>query len=220
MKNLMLKDIIIAKKSFWIGMIINAIFFMSWGYYGKLSIFINTICIIIFIFMYVEGSNLYDDLHKSYMIIASLPIKRSDIVKTKYIQVPIYLVIGEAEMIIIYFIMKYLEIYKYSPLCINFKIILINIIGILIYYAVYYPIYFKVGSRYTKNITSIIFMIVVLLPTIILKILKKHPNIDIAKSLMSFTNYKGILIILLCVISAFIVSFKISQSIYIKRDLQ
>ncbi|KEI04027.1 ABC-2 transporter permease [Clostridium botulinum] len=220
MKNLILKDIIIAKKSFWIGMIINAIFFMSWGYYGKLSIFINTICIIIFIFMYVEGSNVYDDLYKSYMIIASLPIKRSDIVKTKYIQVPIYLVIGEVEMIMIYFIMKYFKIYEYNPLCINFKIILINIVGILIYYAVYYPIYFKVGSRYTKNINSSIFMIVVLLPTIILKTLKKHPNVDIVKSLRLLTNYKGILIVLLGAILMFIVSFKTSQRIYIKRDLQ
>ncbi|ABK62077.1 hypothetical protein NT01CX_2432 [Clostridium novyi NT] len=164
------------------------------------------------------GSNGYDDLNKSYVMIASLPTTREKIVKSRYIQVLLYLIIGGMLIILTNTVLKLLNI-------VSLKIIYINLIGLLLgsifvflYYSLYYPLYFKLGNKYISNINQMIFVLMILSPSLILKILKKHPEINMTKFIVEF-NIKGLVFILIFSVILFLISNKVSQNIYKNREL-
>ncbi|KGM96328.1 membrane protein [Clostridium novyi A str. 4552] len=218
MRSLISKDIIIAKRNIIIAMILCTIFSISWAYSKEISGVLNILSLATFVSICTQGSNGYDDLNKSYMMIASLPTTREKIVNSKYVQVLFYLIIGGILIILTNTILKLLNI-------VSLKIIYINLIGLLLgsifvflYYSLYYPLYFKLGNKYISHINQMIFALLILSPSFILKVLKKHPQMNITKFIMEF-NIKSLIFILVFSIIVFFTSSRISQNIYNNREL-
>ena len=218
MRSLISKDIIIAKRNIIIAIVFCIIFSISWAYSKEISGVLNILSLATFVSICIQGSNGYDDLNKSYVMIASLPTTREKIVKSRYIQVLFYLIIGGMLIILTNTVLKLLNI-------VSLKIIYINLIGLLLgsifvflYYSLYYPLYFKLGNKYISNINQMIFVLMILSPSFILKILKKHPEINMTKFIVEF-NIKGLVFILVFSVILFLISNKVSQNIYKNREL-
>lgn len=218
MRNLILKDFIIARKSIVSAIVICTMFFMFWVHLKKVSGVLNILFLATFTSICIQGSNGYDDLNKSYVMIASFPITREKIVKSKYAQVLFYLIVGGIFIILTNIILELMNIVNLNTVYINLIGTLLGSVFVLLYYSLYYPLYFKLGNKYISHINQMIFIVLILSPSFILKVLKKYPEINITKFITEF-NIESLIFILVFAVIVFFTSSKISQKIYNNREL-
>lgn len=218
MKSLMLKDFIISKKNILIAIVYLVILSITWAYSKEIAGVLNMLSLATFVPICTQGSNGYDDLNKSYMMIASLPTTREKIVISRYIQVLLYLILGVGIINLIGVYMKLFSVGCLDIIYINSITLTIGSVFVILYYSLYYPLYFKLGNKHVCYINQIIVIALILSPSLILKVLKKHPEINMTKFIMEF-NAKGLIFILVFSVIIFCISNKVSQNIYKNREL-
>lgn len=218
MKSLMLKDFIISKKNILIAIVYLVILSITWAYSKEIAGVLNMLSLATFVPICTQGSNGYDDLNKSYMMIASLPTTREKIVISRYIQVLLYLILGVGIINLIGVYMKLFSVGCLDIIYINSITLMIGSVFVILYYSLYYPLYFKLGNKHVCYINQIIVIALILSPSLILKVLKKHPEINMTKFIMEF-NTKGLIFILVFSVIIFCISNKVSQNIYKNREL-
>ncbi len=218
MKSLMLKDFIISKKNILIAIVYLVILSITWAYSKEIAGVLNMLSLATFVPICTQGSNGYDDLNKSYMMIASLPTTREKIVISRYIQVLLYLILGVGIINLIGVYMKLFSVGCLDIIYINSITLMIGSVFVILYYSLYYPLYFKLGNKHVCYINQIIVIALILSPSLILKVLKKHPEINMTKFIMEF-NAKGLIFILVFSVIIFCISNKVSQNIYKNREL-
>ena len=118
MLNLVIKDILVQKKIF-IASILYIIFFVI--AFQSLGMGMYTAAIVAIVYLMVSGGFAYDDKSKSDIMLNSLPIKRENIVMSKYISLFVYIAIGTIAYIVVTFVISLLNTpIKTYP--VNFKI--------------------------------------------------------------------------------------------------
>ncbi|MBV4431168.1 ABC-2 transporter permease [Clostridium tyrobutyricum] len=214
MANLILKDILIQKKSFITGIICSLPILLN---FRNLGASIYTFLPILITFVFITNAILYDE--KAEILLNSLPIKRIHIVSAKYISIFLFTLIGIITMFLLVNIIKFLGTTN-LPISMNIENIFISFVLSLILNCINFPLYFKYGYLKARFIPLILIFGVFFLLSSLDGILHKYINYEFI--VINLNNMPQIIlnsiIILICFI-VFIISFSLSCNIYKNKDL-
>jgi ABC-2 type transport system permease protein len=97
MFNLLIKDLLIQKKSLWyllFYILILLLVFTSTSMDGDIAVVLYATCTCFIGYLLIAGACSYDEQNRSEVFLNSLPITRKDIVLSKYLSIFVYTVIG------------------------------------------------------------------------------------------------------------------------------
>lgn len=170
-----------------------------------------TFGIIGIVFILIVSCIEHDGRDKSQVILNSFPIKRSDIVKEKYIILIVFILISSILFFLLTNIIKVVS-HKTDGRAIGILDIIVAIDILLIFYSIYFPLFFKFDSNNVFN--SILFILVLIAPKILVKVFDRR-ILDMVESLNS---YKVSIVILIFSIAIYCISLQVSKHIYLKRE--
>lgn len=219
MLNLVIKDFKIVNKRIYLiilyALFISALFqkTLSAGTAYLFGIFIISYGF----YLYSSG---YNDRYKAEVIWNSLPVKREQVVISKYISVVISIMLGFCIILAGMVLLKPvgLKIERYPDL--NDFTIEFIILGTL--YSILFPIGFKFGSKVTNTVSQIIMLSIILLPNLLVTYVKKHPDNNFAAAVIKFLINgpgKANTYLLLAMTLLLLFSLILSIIIYKKRDI-
>ena len=166
MFNLLIKDIIVQKKTFWYLLFYIPVLLLvlsSTTMAADIATALYATCTCFIGYLLIAGACSYDEQNRSEVFLNSLPIRRKDIVLSKYLSIFVYAVIGLAAGTVIVMINNIFglgEIVRYPA----GKDLLGALCGIVIIGATYYPLYFKLGSIKTRLMNVIVILAIFLIP--------------------------------------------------------
>jgi ABC-2 type transport system permease protein len=216
MLNLILKDIIVQKKTIFFGLAYilgMALAFSGSG--GTAAYFASMLALC---YLLIQTPCAHDDKNRADYLFNSLPVSRGAIVTAKYLSVLFYVAIAIVEYMIVYVLVKVTSL--------PFTLVMINLEGIVgvlavaaLFAAVFYPIFFKFGYMKTRYINVAIFAAFFGMGSILLASLKDNTMFQsLSASLDSQPAWLvgcGIVGIILGIV---LVSYLLSLQFYKRRE--
>lgn len=142
MLNLIIKDILIQKKTLLYAFLYTIVAATGFFTMNDSGIFLYVLSPIGITYMFIYYAANYDDKNKSEIILNSLPLKRDEIVISKYISAFLFASIGIIYSILIDFIGRK------TGLLHTMSISLLDIVSVIAFVcilsSIYFPVYFKV----------------------------------------------------------------------------
>lgn len=215
MLNLVFKDILIQKRSFYTTVLFYPLFVilafqgMPEGMFIMGSFFVA--------YILVFGAFAYDEKARSDVFMLSLPVKKGDIVKARYLSFIVFTILGTLIMCI------YINIAKMLSIDINLgeismtKVIL-NMLTIIIIYSAYIPIMYKYGFSKTRVISVFVFIGLGTVLSLAGSILSEGSGLNILNTLISGPIWITSIISILTAILALFISINISIKVYSNRE--
>jgi ABC-2 type transport system permease protein len=221
MFNLVIKEFLVQKKTMLYGLIY--IIFSAFAFQNVMPNggAIYTISPYVIVYLFVVYSCGYDDKNKTDIIFNSLPVKRDDIVISKYLAVFFFAAFGIICSAVLGLFATYTGIAGINRL-ITANDIVIVLSGGLIFTSIFYPLYFKLGMIKMKFVNIFLFMILMFFPSFLAEYAASHPQsaaVIYITSLLS--NTPAWVLQWLLLIAAFImllISVLISIHIYKNKD--
>lgn len=213
MFNLAFKDIILQMKYF----ILSILIVLGLSLLNRNAFFI--LCIpAAAVYMGVAYSCMYDDKNNTEIIFASLPMKRSSIVLSKYVSLLYFLIISVFFTVIFLSVVKMSGFMKVST--INSEEMIASCIPAVLLASIYFPIYFKFGYMDSKYIAIGLFMFMFFAPSLLLSSASIKKNFFQAliyiKNKPVFTIDAAMILLIAAIM---IISALISVNIYKNKDL-
>jgi len=221
MLNLVIKDILIQKKTIIFALLYAAfvLAFFSTIFPSGFGLYVMSPMIITY--LYITFAVQYDDKNNSEVILNSLPLKRSDIVISKYISTFVFGSIGIICSILVDVIGKVTGLSTFIGSISLLNIVLVTS-AICIFSSIFYPVYFKFGVAKMKIFTVVIFMIIFFVPMNVISYMSENPNnVFVHEFNLFINNTSSLTINSLCIIIGlifFMVSLRISIHIYNNKE--
>lgn len=165
MLNLILKDILIQRRSFLIGFTYSLFIlfiFKSNTFAQENGKFIIGVVSIAYIF--ATYSIEYDEKNNCHSMLNSLPLRRKEIVLAKYLSLAVYNVIGILIMMITGIVSKVVGFDSVSY-TVDLKSIVYVFAAIFLLFAIFYPLYFKISYSKTRYINTFLYLSVIFVPS-------------------------------------------------------
>ena len=215
MKGLLIKDIL-NMKNYMKQLVLVLIFFIAYGIFLKNGTFVGTM-ITLMLSMQVITTMSYDEYAKWDKYALTMNINRKDIIISKYIFFTISIIIG-----IVVGITTSIAINQIAKLDTGMNEIIVTSIVVPCVFAILFsiiiPVVFKTGVEKGRIVMMLILFIPALLVGAIVKISEKAnitmPSPSNLEILMKF----GVLGLVLLTILAVFISYKVSLSIYNKKE--
>ena len=221
MFNLLIKDIAIQKKTLLYALIYAMIAPIAFFSMAPSGFGLYVLPPMATTYIFISFAVNYDEKNKSEIVLNSLPIKREDIVISKYISVFAFAILGITYSIIIGFIGKFtgLQVFDRSISLLNIVLVLTSV---CIFSSIFFPVYFKFGYIKMNFFNVILVMLILFLPSVSIAYATENPNnIFVQKfnyfmsSTSSFTQNSLALFIGLVI---FLLSLMISLRIYKNKE--
>lgn len=189
--------------------------------YEGLPFIPNTIVYVFSIFMSIYFSLTvsigHEEKNKGEMLLNSLPIKREDIVKGKYLLPLVYILIY---FIIIFALTNFLNILGIGKgggtASIRELIASVNLI--FFFYSIYLPIYFK-SENGLVGFNQIFYMIIIMLPSMASRFSEFLSEVKFIEGLSKIASESNNLILLIIIVAIYIISLQISKQIYVNKEI-
>lgn len=215
MKGLLIKDIL-NMKNYMKQLVLVLIFFIAYGIFLKNGTFVGTM-ITLMLSMQVITTMSYDEYAKWDKYALTMNINRKDIIISKYIFFTISIIIG-----IVVGITTSIAINQIAKLDTGMNEIIVTSIVVPCIFAILFsiiiPVVFKTGVEKGRIVMMLILFIPAILVGAIVKISEKAnitmPSPSNLEILMKF----GVLGLVLLTILAVFISYKVSLSIYNKKE--
>ena len=215
MKGLLIKDIL-NMKNYMKQLVLVLIFFIAYGIFLKNGTFVGTM-ITLMLSMQVITTMSYDEYAKWDKYALTMNINRKDIIISKYIFFTISIIIG-----IVVGITTSIAINQIAKLDTGMNEIIVTSIVVPCVFAILFsiiiPVVFKTGVEKGRIVMMLILFIPAILVGSIVKITEKAnitmPSPSNLEILMKF----GVLGLVLLTILAVFISYKVSLSIYNKKE--
>lgn len=214
MLNLILKDLLIQKKSLILSLAYGVLFTVT---FKNAS---SNICPLVIVYLLLAGACAYDDKNKSDILLNSLPMKRKNIVLAKYLSTFVYMIIGLCISAISTVALKTAGVSITMKLFSSNSLILCTI-SVVLLSAVYLPLNFKFGYVISKYIGMILF-ILFFCGLSSLSLVSSQQKYGIYKLLINFNNqalWIQALVITSTMLIIWVGSIVSSIKIYENRDL-
>jgi len=187
MFNLIVKDIAIQKKTLLYTFLYTIFAPFAFFLMGQSDFSLYVLSPVAITYMFTTFAASFDEKNKSELVLNSLPLKRSDIVISKYISTLVYAFIGFVYSIFIGFIGKATRLPMFTR-----SISLLDIIFVLtivfIFASLFFPVYFKFGFIKTKLFDTMLLMLIVLLPSLAIQYANESPNNIFVQKFNYFIN--------------------------------
>ena len=187
MLNLIIKDILIQKKTFIFALLYTIFMWLLFLLYVPSGFGLYVLSPMASHLHIYNFRRKYDDKNKSEIILNSLPLKRTDIVIAKYISSFIFAFIGIIYSILIGFIGNTTGMAIFIGYISLLDIVLI-IMSICIFSSIFFPVYFKFGVSRIRIFNILIFMLLFFLPSLAIEYIKNNPNNLLVQKYTSFIN--------------------------------
>ncbi len=224
MFNLLIKDLIIQKKTLWYLLFYIPVLLLvlsSTTMAADIAPALYATCTCFIGYFLIVGACSYDEQNRSEVFLNSLPIRRKDIVLSKYLSIFVYAVIGLAAGIFIVLINNIFglgEIVRYPAS----KDLLGALCGIVIIGATYYPLYFKFGGIKTRLLNVIVIMAIFLIPAGLVWLVERYSQgtaYNLLTRILSSPDWLQALVIGVVFLMIFVVSLAGSLRIYENKDI-
>lgn len=165
MINLVIKDILIQKKTFLFALFYTIVAATGFFTMKGNGFVLYELSPMVIIYMFITYAASYDDKNKSELVLNSLPIKREQIVISKYISAFVFAAIGVIYSILVGFIVKT------TGIVFTRSISLFDVVSVLafvcIYSSIYFAMYFKFGAVKANQIIVIVIILFSFIPLLV-----------------------------------------------------
>lgn len=162
----------------------------------------------------IVSTNKADEKNNNGRMLASLPVRRLDIITAKYVGIIMFYAI--IFLFTIFWRVLWDIIFPQSQLpWLSMQSIIISLVVVFIYYAIYYPVFFAFGARIVLIIEYILAFALAIIPMLILSNNKNDPAI-LNKWFHYDYSYYWLAVIGLLVIA---ISWLISNFVYNRRNI-
>lgn len=221
MYNLIIKEFLVQKKTLLYGLVytlLAAFLFKDFMPDGGALYIIAPVAVI---YLFVNYSCGYDDKNKADVIFNSLPIKREEIVWSKYIAIFFFAAYGIVCSALMGLICRYMDL-PYISRLISLKDVIITLSCSVTFGSIFYPLYFKFGMVKMRLVNVFLFMAIMFLPSIITELIQNNPENPAIKAVTQFFTDTPVWIIRMltavAMLAAFLVSVLISMKIYKNKE--
>lgn len=156
MFSLILKDILIQKKTVLFSLVYFIVLIFAFQYLQYSTL---TICVVALSYMLVVTACAHDDKNKAETVLNSLPLRRSDIVLSKYLSVLVYYMLG----VILYFILSAAANLAALPVKVHpitVEGLIGSLLAVVLMNGIYFPVFFKFGYLKSRVVSFIMFFAV------------------------------------------------------------
>lgn len=218
MFNLILKDILIQKRTFLLGIFYILIMILSFQQVGSPMF---SASVVAFSYIMVQSACAYDDKNKSDILLNSLPLNRDTIVIARYISTFIFAAISVVYYILLTGIIKILDLpFKVYP--VSLEGIIGALFALVLVSGIYFPIFYKVGYIKSKMVNFVLFFGVFFGGGILLPELIRNKDEAFIQGILQFlSNQSDMQIaveIFAVMILLLIISYMFSLHFYRKRE--
>lgn len=219
MYSLVLKDLLIQKKTLLFGIVYFVFFAFAMQGVG---IVIFPASLTAFTYMAVVTACAYDDKNKTDVMLNSLPLKRSNIVMAKYISVFFFIAVG----LILYFIVSAVVGLTGLPVS-AYRVTAEGFVGALLSISlincIYFPFFFKLGYTKSRFINLLLFFSFFFGMTWLLQYIVKYKDTvwvqNIANFFTALSDMQVIVLIIGSIAVMILLSLAVSLKIYSNKDL-
>lgn len=170
------------------------------------------LCLIILFYSIAATNLMIDERYKIDLLLSSLPIRRRDVITSKYIMVGLVFAAGLVLYTLMFFVQRAVGYEKISAL--SFFYAMLGLFAISLFNGLMLPICYKFGSQATRYVSLIIFFLFFFLSMIL-------GNTDVTQ-IMDFivrlNEVQAGLILFTGALLISIVSYAITRPIYEKKD--
>lgn len=218
MLNLVVKDILVQKKSIILSFIYILFIIFTFQKVGPLMFPAG---IVAFVYMLVLTSCAYEDKNNADIMVNSLPIRRSEVVLAKYISVFVFLLLGTVAYVVLTGIVNIVQLpFKTYP--ITLEGFLGAALSVSVIAGIYFPLFFKNGYIRSKVANFIIFFGFFFGITSLINVFKNNENSVLIKSVTEFfiskPDYINIVIIIAFISILNYISYILSVRFYTNRE--
>ena len=212
MFNLVIKDIVIQKKNVLFAFFYTIFFSITFSSCKPIGLGLYVLAPIVVSYMFISNAAGYDDKNKCELVLNSLPIKRADIVISKYISIFVYIFISIIYSILIGFIGKTTGLSMYNISISSLDIISV-LISICIFSSIFFPVYFKFGIIKIQVLILISLMVIFFLAETTISYAIKNPNNVLVQKLINTSSltlkFSALIIGLIILLSSIMISIRI-----------
>jgi len=221
MSNLIIKDIAIQKKTLLYSLIYTIFAPIAFFSMGPSGFGLYVLSPIATAYLFITFGASYDEKNKSEIILNSLPLKRNEIVISKYISIFVFAILGIIYSILIGFIGKTAGLSMFTRSISLLDIVLV-LVSVCIFSSIFFPVYFKFGFVKMTFFNVILLMLMMILPSIVIEYVNKNPNNILVNKFNYFVNNTSSLIqnslTLIIGLIFFLISLIISLRIYSNKE--
>ncbi len=211
MIQLLIKDLQISKRYFLLGFLAIGLFFYIIS--SALEGVPLALPIVAFSYLLILTSSKSDEKNNNGRMLASLPLRRRDIVTAKYWGILMFTILAFL-CTLIWRIFAFIIVPEANIPWFSFHSIYLTLIVLFIYFACYFPVFFAFGFRIIQIIEYIIAFALTIIPIIIIQ------NTEDPKVILDFLFLERNLYLagILCLVVMFI-SWIISNFVYERRNI-
>lgn len=220
MFNLILKDILVQKKTLIFALCYSIFIFFAFGGHSFAKT-VNVMGSVAISYIFILTAIAYDDKNKSDVILNSLPVKREQIIMAKYLSVFVFVAIALGFMGVIGGIINISGL-PFNPSMVSLTDLVTALASVAFLSSVYLPLYYKFGSAYTRMFNIALFLLVFFLPSTLVEILKKYGNREwfngVINTIQSIPDWAIISALAGATLLFMLVSMLITMRIYKRKD--
>jgi hypothetical protein len=220
MYRLVLKDILIQKKTLIITMIYAAFFILIFhGSLGAGSAY--TAGSVVMSYLLIMYGTAYDDKNKADFLFNSFPVKREDIVLAKYVSAFTFTIIASITCAVFVFIIKVSGIINLSRFY-NLSDFFGTLVGVGFISSLYYPVFFKLGYMKARLLNFFLFLVLGVVPPIFTQAIKSFASKkQVLEIVQKLSNKSDLMIgtgLALFAVILILFSIALSMQFYRKRE--
>lgn len=220
MLNLILKDILVQKRTLIFALLYSIFIFIALSQ-PPFSQVIYSMGAMAISYIFILTALQADFKNNTIIIMNSLPIKRSEIVASKYLSMFVFIALSFLILMVAGLLIKF------SPLPFNVTYpglsdLIITFLSVGILLSVYIPVYFITGGRWVQIANIFFFMFMFFAPSTISRYFMENKEQSLVIHMMQYYSENVLLVYLAAVILTLIVlavSFTCSLKIYSNKDL-
>ncbi len=218
MLNLVWKDLILQRKTLLFGFVYILIFSFAFSTGGSAMFTAGAFAVT---YLLIQTPAAHDDKCHADRMFNSLPVSRAAIVAAKYLSAPLYLLIGSAQYLAVYWLVKLVGIpFTMHPVTLEAFAGLLVVAAV--YASVYYPILFRFGYMKTRYLNVGLFALLFATGSALVLAVKNTDGGRLADSISGFLASQpdwliacGLLGVLLALLLG---SWLLSARIYRRRE--
>jgi ABC-type transport system involved in multi-copper enzyme maturation permease subunit len=219
MINLVRKDILAQKHYLWFALAYSIFIFMAFSK-SEFSPFIYIMGAVAIAYVMILGAIQTEFKNNSDIVLLSLPLKREEVVVSKYLAIFIFSFIALVFMAAVGFVMNLTPL-PWEVRLIRWQDVVITLISVMLMSAVYFPVYYKIEGKWVQVINIVVFMVLFFAPANIFSLLSDNQHSNWVNGLFQIAGQNPLVLPSIGIVAALlllVVSLLISLRIYQRKD--
>jgi ABC-type transport system involved in multi-copper enzyme maturation permease subunit len=219
MFNLLRKDILVQKHTLWFALGYSIFVFFAFSN-KTFSPFVYVMGAVAVSYVLILSAVQSEYKNNSDLVLLSLPVKRQEVVASKYLAFLVFILLSLVTMGITGLIFM-LSPLPFPTRLINWQDAAITLVSVTLLVSIYLPVYYKMGGKWLQVINIVLFMLVFFAPSTLASYMHSHRQDQWVQWLVQMVGHNPHITSLLgiaFVAVLMLISYLISVHIYANQD--